>query len=122
LGKKDIFFFRFGSVLERFSLVKIMSFLLSTYEIWKVLVSLTIFIFIANFHVLGSLHPAFEGIPSHSSKFGGLARSVLWGLSHTGNYYWSLRGAIYHFVASLSAAHFWGCGLRFPFQHCEFGW
>jgi hypothetical protein len=41
--------------------------------------------FIANFLVLGSLHPAFEGIPSQSSKFGGLARSVLWGLSHTGN-------------------------------------
>jgi hypothetical protein len=42
-GKKDITFIRFGSVLERFSLVKILSFLLSTYEIWKVLVSLAFF-------------------------------------------------------------------------------
>jgi hypothetical protein len=31
--------------------------LLSTYEIWKVLVSLAIFFFIANFHVLGIFRP-----------------------------------------------------------------
>jgi hypothetical protein len=29
----------------------------STYEIWKVLISLAIFVFIANFHVLGLFIP-----------------------------------------------------------------
>jgi hypothetical protein len=37
-----------------------MGFLLSTYEIWKILVSLAIFFFIANFHVLHFLYPKNE--------------------------------------------------------------
>jgi hypothetical protein len=38
-------------------IVLLYSFLLSTYEIWKVLVSLAIFFLLQNFHVLGLFIP-----------------------------------------------------------------